>query len=453
MAVSVIILAAGQGKRMHSSLPKVLHQLAGRPLLSHVIATARQLNPEQIIVVYGHGGETVPKAFSAADITWIRQELQLGTGHAALQTLPYVKPGAMLLILSGDVPLVKTETLKRLLVMMDQGKVGLLTVDLPNPNGYGRIIRDRVGKVSKIIEEADASPEQRQIREVNTGITAIEARYLKQIVPNLSNNNAQGEYYLTDIIEYAATSGEKVAAVSAADPIEVMGINDRQQLAYLERVYQKREAARLMGEGVTLGDPNRFDLRGELVAGEDVFIDINVIIEGKVILGDGVKIGPHCYLRNAVLGKGVEVLANCVIEEATIDARARVGPFTRIRPETRLGEGVHIGNFVEIKKSTIRDNSKVNHLSYIGDTTIGKEVNIGAGTITCNYDGASKHRTIIEDGAFVGSDTQLVAPVKVGAGATIGAGTTITRDAPPGELTLSRAPQRSSPGWKRPSKK
>ncbi|QBQ53800.1 bifunctional UDP-N-acetylglucosamine diphosphorylase/glucosamine-1-phosphate N-acetyltransferase GlmU [Nitrosococcus wardiae] len=453
MAVSVIILAAGQGTRMRSTLPKVLHRLAGRPLLSHVIAKARQLNPEQISVVYGHGGETVPEAIGATDIIWVRQESQLGTGHAVAQGLPHIKPDASLLILYGDVPLVEVQTLQSLLVIAEQGGIGLLTVELPNPTGYGRIIRDRLGKISKIVEEADTSPEQREIREVNTGIIAIEARYLGQLIPKLSNNNAQGEYYLTDIIEYAIAEDHRVETVSATDRVEVMGINDRGQLARLERAYQAREAARLMGEGVSLSDPARFDLRGELEVGQDINIDINVIFEGRVTLGDGVKIGPNCYIRNAALREGVEVLANCVIEDAIIDSHARIGPFARIRPETRLGEGVHVGNFVEIKKSTINQGSKVNHLSYIGDATVGKEVNIGAGTITCNYDGANKHPTIIEDHAFIGSNTQLVAPVKIGTGATIGAGTTITRDAPPGELTLSRVPQKTRSGWKRATKK
>lgn len=452
MAVTVLILAAGQGTRMRSALPKVLHRLAGRPLLSHVIAKARQLNPEQIIVVYGHGGEAVPETIGATDVVWVRQESQLGTGHAVAQGLPRVKSNAPLLILYGDVPLVEIQTLQRLLATAEQGQIGLLTVELANPAGYGRIIRDRLGRIIKIVEEADASPAQREIHEVNTGIIAIEARYLEQLIPKLRNNNAQGEYYLTDIIEHAIVEDHQVSATLAVDPMEVMGVNDRQQLARLERAYQSQEAARLMREGVSFSDPARFDLRGELEAGQDVDIDINVILEGRVVLGEGVKIGPNCYIRDTVLGRGVEVLANCIIEEAVIDPYARIGPFARIRPETKLGEGVHIGNFVEIKKSTVNKGSKINHLSYVGDTTVGKKVNIGAGTITCNYDGANKHHTIIEDNAFIGSDTQLVAPVKVGAGATIGAGTTLTRNAPPGELTLSRVPQQTRPGWKRATK-
>jgi bifunctional UDP-N-acetylglucosamine pyrophosphorylase/glucosamine-1-phosphate N-acetyltransferase len=452
MAVSVIILAAGQGTRMRSTLPKVLHQLAGRPLLSHVIEKARQLNPEQIIVVYGHGGEIVPETIGGKDITWVRQELQLGTGHAVLQALPYIKPNTILLILYGDVPLVEFNTLQKLLATASEEIIGLVTAKPPNPTGYGRIIRDKFGRISKIVEEADASAVQREIREVNTGIMTVESRYLERIVPKLNNNNAQGEYYLTDIIEYAIAEDEMIATVSALDPMEVIGVNDREQLVCLERTYQEREAARLMREGISFSDPKRFDLRGELEAGQDVHIDVNVILEGRVALSNNVKIGPNCYIRNAVLGAGVEVFANCVIEEAIINAHARIGPFARIRPETKLGERVHVGNFVEIKKSTINEDSKVNHLSYIGDTTIGKKVNIGAGTITCNYDGASKHCTIIEDNVFVGSDTQLVAPVKIGANATIGAGSTITHDAPPGELTLSRASQQTRPGWKRPTK-
>jgi bifunctional UDP-N-acetylglucosamine pyrophosphorylase/glucosamine-1-phosphate N-acetyltransferase len=437
---------------MRSTLPKVLHQLAGQPLLGHVVTKARQLNPEQIIVVYGHGGEIVPETIAGKDITWVRQELQLGTGHAVIQALPYIKSNAILLILYGDVPLVELKTLQRLLAIASEESIGLVTVELPDPRGYGRIIRDKLGRVSKIIEESDASAAQREIQEINTGIMAIEARYLEQIIPKLNNNNVQGEYYLTDIIEHAIAEDSRVTTVSAPDPMEVIGVNDREQLACLERTYQVREAARLMREGVSFSDPNRFDLRGELEVGQDVHIDVNVIFEGRVELGNNVKVGPNCYIRNAVLRAGVEVFANCVIEEAIINAHARIGPFARIRPETKLGERVHIGNFVEIKKSTIDEDSKVNHLSYIGDTTIGKKVNIGAGTITCNYDGVNKHHTIIEDNAFVGSDTQLVAPVKIGAGATIGAGTTITHDAPAGELTLSRTPQQTRSRWKRPTK-
>jgi bifunctional UDP-N-acetylglucosamine pyrophosphorylase/glucosamine-1-phosphate N-acetyltransferase len=452
MVVSVVILAAGQGTRMRSTLPKVLHQLAGQPLLSHVVTKARQLNPEQIVVVYGHGGEIVPETIVGKDITWVRQELQLGTGHAVIQALPYIKSNAILLILYGDVPLVEFKTLQRLLAIASEESIGLVTAELPDPTGYGRIIRDKLGRVSKIVEEADASAAQREIQEVNTGIMAIEARHLEQIIPKLNNNNVQEEYYLTDIIEHAIAEDSRVTTVSALDPMEVIGVNDREQLAFLERTYQAREAARLMREGVSFSDPKRFDLRGELEVGQDVHIDVNVIFEGRVALGNNVKVGPNCYIRNAVLRAGVEVFANCVIEEAIINAHARIGPFARIRPETKLGERVHIGNFVEIKKSTIDEDSKVNHLSYIGDTTIGKKVNIGAGTITCNYDGANKHHTIIEDNAFIGSDTQLVAPVKIGAGATIGAGTTITHDAPPGELTLSRTPQQTRSRWKRPTK-
>lgn len=453
MTVNVIILAAGQGTRMCSSLPKVLHRLAGRPLLSHVIAKARQLNPKQIIVVYGHGGEVVPKSIGAADVIWLRQEPQLGTGHAVAQALPHINAGAMSVILYGDVPLVKLKTLEELVMEAGKGGVALLTTELSDPAGYGRIIRDSFGRVSQIIEDRDASAAQREIAEVNTGILAAEASYLDQAIPKLNSDNAQGEYYLTDIIGYAAAEGRTVATVAATDPIEVMGVNDRVQLAYLERTYQTQEAVHLMRHGVSLNDPARFDLRGEVEAGQDITIDVNVILEGRVVIDNGVKIGPNCYIRDAHLGEGVEVFSNCVIEEATINAYARIGPFARIRPATQLAERVHIGNFVEIKKSIINEGSKINHLSYIGDATVGKDVNIGAGTITCNYDGANKHQTIIEDNAFIGSHTQFIAPVKIGAGATIGAGTTITRNAPPGELTLSRAPQRTKAGWKRPVKK
>ncbi|BAW81193.1 UDP-N-acetylglucosamine pyrophosphorylase [Candidatus Nitrosoglobus terrae] len=452
MAVSIIILAAGQGTRMRSTLPKVLHRLAGRPLLSHVITKARQLNPDQIIIVYGHGGETVPKAISEKDIIWVQQELQLGTGHAVAQALPYINQNSMILVLYGDVPLVGVETLQELLTVVGERRVGLVTVELSNPTGYGRIIRDKSGEVAKIVEEADANAAQREVREVNTGIMAIESHYLEQIIPKISNNNAQGEYYLTDTIEQTIIEGGRVTTVSVSDSIEVMGVNDRKQLAHLERTYQAREVTRLMQEGISFSDPERFDLRGELKAGQDIYIDVNVILEGQVVLGDNVKIGPNCYIRDTVLEAGVEVFANCVIEGAIVDTQARIGPFARIRPETVLSEKTHIGNFVEIKKSAIGKNSKINHLSYIGDATVGKEVNVGAGTITCNYDGANKHHTIIEDNAFIGSDTQLIAPVKIGVGATIGAGSTITRDTPPGELTLSRSSQQTRPKWKRPTK-
>ncbi len=452
MSLEIVILAAGQGTRMRSTLPKVLHPLAGRPLLEHVIGTARQLEARAIHVVYGHGGELVRERLGGLDVNWVEQAEQLGTGHAVAQAMPAVGDDARVLVLYGDVPLIGADTLRRLAVAAADG-LGLLTAELDDPTGYGRILRDGEGRVVGIVEHKDASPEQLAIREINTGFLAAAAADLRRWLGALSNDNAQGEYYLTDIVGMATAEGLPVNAVPPGAIDEILGVNDRAQLAHLERAFQRREAERLMRAGTTLLDPARFDLRGSLQAGCDVTIDVNCVFEGEVVLGDEVRIGPNCLLRNVRVADRVEILANCVIEDAVIGAGARIGPFARIRPGTRLAEQVHIGNFVEVKNADIGAGSKVNHLSYVGDADIGSRVNVGAGTITCNYDGAYKHRTVIGDDAFIGSDTQLVAPVKVGAGATIGAGTTLTKDAPPGELTLSRVPQQTRKGWKRPVKK
>jgi bifunctional UDP-N-acetylglucosamine pyrophosphorylase/glucosamine-1-phosphate N-acetyltransferase len=453
MALSIIILAAGQGTRMRSTLPKVLHPLAGKPLLEHVIDAATDLGAAKIHVVYGHGGEQVRESLAVHQVSWVGQEQQLGTGHAVAQALPAVADGDQVLVLYGDVPLISTATLKRLLAAAGDGQFGLLTADLANPTGYGRILRNSAGQVTGIVEQKDATQEQLGICEINTGFMATDATALKRWVAQLGNSNAQGEYYLTDVIAQAAAEGVIINAVAPQDLAEIMGVNNRAQLAELERDYQHQQAQRLLLAGVTLQDPARFDLRGHIEHGQDVSIDVNVILEGKVKLGDRVRIGAGCVIRNADIGDDTIIQPHCVIEDAIVGSNGRIGPFARIRPETVLAKDVHIGNFVEIKKSDIGNGSKVNHLSYIGDTSIGARVNVGAGAITCNYDGANKHHTIIEDDVFIGSDTQLIAPVKVGAGATLGAGTTLTRDAPPGELTYSRVKQETRMGWKRPVKK
>jgi len=453
MKLSVVILAAGQGTRMRSVLPKVLHPLGGSPLLAHVIDTARELKPASIHVVYGHGGDQVREALADAPVEWVEQADQLGTGHAVDQVMPRIADDCVVLVLYGDVPLVTAATLAPMVDQAGRGKLSVLTAKLDNPAGYGRIIRSANGRLVDIVEQKDAGDEQLRIREINTGFLAAPAGLLRGWLQKLDNRNAQGEYYLTDIVGMAVDDDVPVESVTAADTDEILGVNDRVQLAHLERVYQRRLAAALMRAGVSLADPARFDQRGELEAGSDCFIDVNVVFEGKVRLGERVKIGPNCFIRNATLGDDVEVFANTVIDDARIGSACRIGPFARLRPETELDERVHVGNFVEVKKSRVAAGSKINHLSYIGDTRMGAGVNIGAGTITCNYDGANKHVTDIGNDVFVGSDTQLVAPVKVGDGATIGAGTTVTRDVPAGQLTLSRCPQKSIEGWSRPVKK
>ena len=449
--MNVVILAAGQGKRMHSDLPKVLHQLAGMPLLAHVITAARALKPTRIVVVYGHGGERVREAFAAdADVAWVRQEPQLGTGHALMQAVPLLDDTAPTLVLYGDVPLIRPVTLQRLIGAAGEG-VGLLTVELDDPDGYGRIVRSR-GKVTRIVEHKDATDKQLEIREINTGIMVLPTARLKAWLTALKNNNAQKEYYLTDVIAAAVKSRVAVGTAGSDIDWETTGVNSKAQLAELERIYQFEVADMLMEKGVTLSDPSRIDVRGRLTFGRDVAIDINCVFEGDVTLGDGVTIGPQCVLKNVRVAAGTRIEAFCHFEDAVIGANCRLGPYARIRPGSKLAEGVHIGNFTEVKNSDIGAGSKANHLSYIGDSTVGRNVNVGAGTITCNYDGANKHRTVIEDDVFIGSDTQLVAPVRVGRGATLGAGTTLTRDAPPDQLTISRAKQVSIPGWKRPVK-
>jgi len=453
MNLSIIILAAGQGTRMCSARPKVLHPLAGRPMLAHVIDTARELQPTDIHVVVGHGAEQVQHHFADTDIQWVLQAEQLGTGHAVAQAMPAIPDGNSVLVMYGDVPLVSRATLGPLCSLAEQGMAALLTAELDDPSGYGRILHHADGSICGIVEQKDASASERALNEINTGFVAAPAARLRRWVAALDNNNAQGEFYLTDVIARAVTEGTSVRGVMADDITEVLGINDRKQLAVQERCYQQRQAERCLQAGVTLADPARFDLRGTLTAGEDVLIDVNAVLEGNIVLGNRVSIGPNVVMRNATVGDDVTILANCVIDDAEIGSHSRIGPFARLRPETRLSTNTHIGNFVEIKKSDVGEGSKINHLSYIGDTSIGADVNIGAGTITCNYDGANKHRTIIGDRVFIGSDTQLVAPVEVQDGATIGAGSTITRDAPAEELTLSRAPQKTHTGWKRPVKK
>ena len=453
MKLGVVILAAGQGTRMKSELPKVLHPLAGLPLLGHVAAAARDVGAACIVVVYGHGGKQVPSAFADADLQWVEQAEQLGTGHAVQQALPSMAEMDRVLVLYGDVPLTSAETLQALLRAAEGSPLALLTVTLEDATGYGRIVRDQNGRVSRIVEQKDASAEQLAIGEINTGIMVVDRAALQRWLAKLDNDNAQGEFYLTDIVAMATAEGAHVRSAQPADSYEVMGVNDRLQLAVLERRYQQLAAQRLMRGGVTLRDPARFDLRGVLHAGQDVDVDVNVLIEGEVSLGNGVHIGANSGIRDSRIGDGVRILENCVIEQAVIGENSRIGPFSRIRPETELAPNVHVGNFVEIKKTQVDEGSKINHLSYVGDSIIGRSVNIGAGTITCNYDGANKHQTIIGDDAFIGSDTQLVAPVKVGAGATIGAGSTITRDVQPGALALSRVQQSSREGWQRPKKK
>jgi bifunctional UDP-N-acetylglucosamine pyrophosphorylase/glucosamine-1-phosphate N-acetyltransferase len=449
--MNVVILAAGQGKRMRSDLPKVLHPIAGKPMLAHVLDAARQLGAGRICVVYGHGGERVREALPSADITWVRQEPQLGTGHAVLQALPHLDPAVPTLVLYGDVPLTRAATLSQLMALGADGELALLTVRLGNPHGYGRIVRDG-GRIVRIVEEKDADDAERVIDEVNTGILVAPTTALMRWLPSLGNRNAQGEYYLTDIVSLAVSEGIPVTACHPAHAWEVEGINSKVQLAALERIHQRNIANALMDSGVTLIDPDRIDVRGELACGRDVKIDVNCVFEGQVTLEDGVSVGSHCVLKNVTVKAGAQLHPFCHLDGAEVGPKSIVGPYARLRPGSVLGEDVHVGNFVEVKNSTIADHSKANHLAYLGDATVGQRVNIGAGTITCNYDGANKFRTVIEDDVFIGSDTQLVAPVTVGRGATLGAGTTLTQDAPPEQLTLSRARQISIAGWKRPVK-
>lgn len=450
--LNIVILAAGKGTRMYSEKPKVLHALAGKALLQHVLDCAATLKPQQVCVVYGYGGEAVPAAMRQySDVTFVLQNPQLGTGHAVQQAMPHLADASNTLVLYGDVPLIQSSTLHQ----MQQAGDGLvvLTINLKNSTGYGRIVRDAQGRVLNIIEEKDATPEQRKIQEVNTGILLAPTKMLRDWLAKLHNNNTQGEYYLTDIVSMAVQQGVAVHTVHPAHEWEIHGINSKSQLAKLERTWQLVEAEHLLEQGVTLADPARIDIRGKLSCGRDVEIDVGCIFEGEVSLGDKVRVGAYSVIRNSRIAAETNIAPYSHIDSSEVGANCKIGPYARLRPGTKLGDEVHIGNFVEVKNSEIAANSKVNHLSYIGDSTVGSRVNIGAGTITCNYDGANKYRTIIEDDVFIGSDTQLVAPVTVGKGATIGAGSTITRNAPEGELTLSRNKQVTVAGWKRPIKK
>ena len=451
-ALHIVILAAGEGKRMKSTLPKVLQKIAGRPMLSHVVDAARALEPAALHIVYGHGGAQVREAFSDQnDLCWIEQSEQKGTGHAVQQAMPAIPDNARVMVLYGDVPLIRTETLQAMLAF--DASLVVLAAELENPTGYGRIVLDAVGSVAAIVEQKDASAEQRALHLINTGMIAAHATPLKKWLSELKTNNAQGEYYLTDIFATAAHEYQAATVVRCGDVIETEGANDPWQLMQLERVFQTRAAKKLAEQGVRLMDAARFDLRGELTVGTDVEIDIDVIIEGKVTLGNGVKIGPFCRLKNVSLAAGVHVHPHCDLEGVVAGVNCVIGPFARLRPGTELGEAVHIGNFVETKKAKLGKASKANHLSYLGDAVIGEKVNIGAGTITCNYDGVNKFQTTIEDGVFVGSNSSLVAPVTLGKDATIGAGSVITSNAPAGELTISRARQASISEWRRPQKK
>ena len=452
--INVVILAAGIGKRMRSRVPKVLHALAGKPLIGHVIDAARSIQRPvaRMCVVYGHGGESVPRSLPSADLVFTRQEPQLGTGHAVRQALPHLDPHSPTLVLYGDVPMVRAQTLTALLDQAGDG-LAVLTVALEDPTGYGRILRDSAGNIAGIVEEKDASGEQRKIREVNTGIMVLPRERLGGWLERLGNDNAQGEYYLTDVVSLALKDRVPISTLQARDAWETLGVNTKAQLAELERTYQRHIAHRLLADGVTLADPARIDVRGTLSAGTDVSIDVNCVFEGDVAIGDNVEVGANCVLRNVSIGPGCKVMPFCHIEDAAIGANCRIGPYARLRPGTRLGVDVHIGNFVEVKASELADHAKANHLAYVGDSVVGRNVNIGAGTITCNYDGADKHRTVIEDEVHIGSDVQLVAPVRVGRGATVGAGTTVWKDVPAGGLVVNAKTQVHRKDWLRPAKK
>ncbi|NLZ09854.1 bifunctional UDP-N-acetylglucosamine diphosphorylase/glucosamine-1-phosphate N-acetyltransferase GlmU [Neopusillimonas aromaticivorans] len=453
--LNIVILAAGLGKRMQSSLPKVLHAVAGKSMLAHVIENARMLEPSRIVVVVGHGADAVKAAFAhEAGLDFVLQSPQQGTGHAVMQAVPVLDddPQSVTLVLYGDVPLVQSNTLRNLLDACGGG-VAILTEKLSDPTGYGRIVRNGSGQVQRIVEHKDATAEELTLNEVNTGILAAPTARLKHWLSQLRNDNAQGEYYLTDIIGMAVAEGISVGAAHPSASWETLGVNSRAQQAQLERLWQAEQARRLLDDGVTLADPGRFDLRGTLQCGRDVFIDVGCVFEGHVVLEDGVRVGPHCVIRHSHVGAGTFIDAFSHLDNARIGQSARIGPYARLRPGADIGDTAHVGNFVEIKNSQLGKGSKANHLAYIGDAHVGERVNIGAGTITCNYDGVNKFQTVIEDDVFIGSDTQLVAPVRVGKGATLGAGTTLTKDAPAGQLTLSRTRQQTVPGWQRPVKK
>ncbi|SOE80204.1 UDP-N-acetylglucosamine pyrophosphorylase /glucosamine-1-phosphate N-acetyltransferase [Caballeronia arationis] len=451
--MNIVILAAGMGKRMNSALPKVLHPLAGKPLLSHVIDTARTLKPTRLVVVVGHGAERVQAAVGAPDVQFAVQEQQLGTGHAVQQALPLVDPAVPTLVLYGDVPLTRASTLERLVDAANNGRYGVLTVTLDDPTGYGRIVRDAAGAVQKIVEQKDASADERRIAEINTGIVFTPTQQLADWLASLKNDNAQGEFYLTDVVERALEAGVEVVTAQPDEKWETLGVNSKQQLAELERVHQRNVANALLVAGVTLLDPARIDVRGTLQCGRDVSIDVNCVFEGQVTLADNVTIGPNCVIRDAQIGAGTRVDAFTHIEGGTTGANVVLGPYARLRPGATLGDEAHVGNFVEVKNAVLGRGSKANHLAYVGDSDVGARVNIGAGVITCNYDGANKHRTVIEDDVFVGSDTQLVAPVRIGRGVTIAAGTTVWKDVAEGELVLNKKTQVSRQGYVRPAKK
>jgi bifunctional UDP-N-acetylglucosamine pyrophosphorylase / glucosamine-1-phosphate N-acetyltransferase len=452
MPLSIVILAAGQGKRMRSDLPKVLQPLAGRPLLQHVVDCARALGAAGIHVVYGHGGERVRSALADQGLGWVLQAEQHGTGHAVMQAMPAIPDDHLVLVLYGDVPLIRAATLADLVARAGERSLALLSVVLDDPTGYGRVLRDKVGNVYRVVEQQDASRKELAVRESNTGLMAAPAAALRRWLASLGNDNAQREYYLPDVITLAVRDGFKVEAVIAPTTAEVLGVNDRLQLAELEAEHRRLQARALLEAGVTLADPARLDVRGRVRCGRDVAIDVNVVLEGEVELGDRVVVGPGCVLSDVTVGADTVLHPHCVLRGATIGERCSVGPFARMRPGARLLAGAHVGNFVEIKNSTLGEGSKANHLSYLGDTTVGRKVNVGAGTITCNYDGANKWPTVIEDGAFIGSGTMLVAPVTVGRDATIGAGSTITKPAPRGTLTLERSRQQALDTWRRPVK-
>ncbi len=448
----VVILAAGQGKRMKSRLPKVLHRLAGRTLLEHVVAATRSLDPAAIHVVYGHGGRQVCDMHSALEVQWVEQREQRGTGHAVEQALPAIPDEATVLVLYADVPLIDAGTLRDTVAATAGGSLALITAQIEDPQGYGRILRADDGRVLGIVEDKVASDSERSIKEVNTGILAAAAASMRGWLDRIDENNAQGERYLTDVIALAVAEGIGVHSISPGAIQEVLGVNDRGQLAELERHYQYAQAQRLMRDGVTIMDPARLDIRGEVDIGRDVRLDVSVILEGRVVIAEGASIGPNCVITNAEIGPDSEILANTVIEQASVGAGCRIGPFARLRPGTVLAEDVHIGNFVEVKNTRVERGSKANHLTYLGDSQVGKDVNVGAGTITCNYDGANKHATVIEDNVFVGSGVELVAPITVHAGATIGAGSTVTKDVPPGALSVNRGRQTNIENWTRPGK-
>ncbi|WP_111978999.1 bifunctional UDP-N-acetylglucosamine diphosphorylase/glucosamine-1-phosphate N-acetyltransferase GlmU [Algibacillus agarilyticus] len=451
--LSAVILAAGKGTRMKSNLPKVLHKIGHKPMVKHVIDASREMGCENIQLIYGHGGEQLKLALKQEDANWVEQKEQLGTGHAVQQVIPFLSNDEVALILYGDVPLIKSSTLSKLVAATPEEGIGLLTVKLANPFGYGRIVRDENNLVTAIVEQKDANPTQLTINEINTGIMAVPAKQLKKWLGALNNDNTQGEYYLTDIIGMAAAEGKEICTVSPHNADEVEGVNNRMQQAHLERVYQLEQATELMIQGVSLRDPARFDVRGDVTVGTDVIIDVNVILEGQVVLGNNVTIESNCVLKNVTIGDGTVVKANSHFEDVTVGKSNAIGPFARLRPGAKLADNCHVGNFVEIKKTTLGEGAKANHLTYLGDAEVGAGTNIGAGTITCNYDGVNKFKTIIGQNVFIGSNSALVAPVNIGSGATVGAGAVVTKDVEDGELAIARAKQRNIEGWQRPIKK